>query len=162
MSSSSVTTPTKQIKTDSWMDDVLRTSSNSVKNGKNYSNLLEMERFGPTNVSSEETSTIDYNPIDDIPTIPDVDELQENNLHNESLNLPTVTTYKQLSSDIFRQGRSSLGNLDEIDISILTDCLENEEDIEEPDEPWNWDQLFTQLSVKISTETKSSQVEFKN
>lgn len=73
-----------------------------------------------------------------------------------------VTTYKQLGSDIFPHGKSPLGNLDEIDISILTECLENEEDIDEPDEPWIWDQLFAQLSVKISTEAKATPVEFKN
>lgn len=99
---------------------------------------------------------------DDIPMLPDADELQESLFYNESPNLPSVTTYKQLSSDIFPNGKSTLGNLDEIDISVLTECLENENDIEEPDEPWVWDQLFTQLSIKISTEAKANVVEFKN
>lgn len=73
-----------------------------------------------------------------------------------------VTTYKQLGTDIFPNSKSALGNLDEIDISILTECLENEDYIEEPDEPWIWDQLFAQLAVKISTEAKSTPVEYKN
>ncbi|EJY57712.1 AAEL017155-PA [Aedes aegypti] len=159
--STSVTTPNKQVKTDSWMDDVLRPNNSSTKNGKNYSNLLEMERFGNTNYSLEDSSTVDYI-VDDIPMLPDADELQESLLYNESPNLPSVTTYKQLGSDIFPNSKSSLGNLDEIDISILTECLENEEYIEEPDEPWIWDQLFAKLSVKINTEAKTTPVEYKN
>lgn len=143
------------------MDDVLRPNNSSTKNGKNYSNLLEMERFGNTNYSLEDSSTVDYI-VDDIPMLPDADELQESLLYNESPNLPSVTTYKQLGSDIFPNSKSSLGNLDEIDISILTECLENEEYIEEPDEPWIWDQLFAKLSVKINTEAKTTPVEYKN
>ncbi|XP_058826274.1 uncharacterized protein LOC131686127 [Topomyia yanbarensis] len=153
---SAAVTPTKQVKIDSWMDEVLRTNNGSNKTGKRYSNLLEMERFGNANVSQE------VSPIDDIPMLPDADELQESLLYNESPNLPSATTYKQLSSDIFQRGKSSLGSLDEIDISILTECLEPETDIEEPDEPWIWDKLFAQLSIKICAETKNVAVEFSN
>ncbi|XP_055540044.1 uncharacterized protein LOC129726878 [Wyeomyia smithii] len=153
------TTPTKQIKTDSWMDDVVRTNNGSGKSGKMFSNLLEMERFGNANLSLDASTVIDYNPVDDIPMLPDADELQESLLYNESPNLPSVTTYKQLSSDLFPQGKSSLGSLDEIDISILTESLENEREIEEPDEPWHWDKLFAYLSVQISAEAKTSPIE---
>ncbi|XP_041777233.1 intraflagellar transport protein 43 homolog [Anopheles merus] len=136
------------------------------KNARKFSNILEMERFSNSNIvpMDDSSTTVDYNPIDDIPVLPDADDIHESLLYNESPNLPTVTTYKNLSSDIFASGKASaLGNLDEIDISILTECLESEEDIEEPDEPWTWDQLFTQLSVKISTETKTTPaVEFSN
>ncbi|XP_053696686.1 intraflagellar transport protein 43 homolog A [Sabethes cyaneus] len=148
-------TPTKQVKTDSWMDDVMRTNNGSGKSGKIFSNLLEMERFGNASLSLD-ASTVDYNPVDDIPMLPDADELQESLLYNESPNLPSVTTYKQLSSDLFPQGKSSLGSLDEIDISILTEGLESEKDIEEPDEPWHWDKLFAHLSVQISAEAKTT------
>lgn len=120
-----------------------------------------MERFGNTDYSLEDSNTIEFN-ADDIPMLPDADELQESLLYNESPNLPSVTTYKQLGTDIFPNSKSALGNLDEIDISILTECLENEDYIEEPDEPWIWDQLFAQLAVKISTEAKSTPVEYKN
>ncbi|XP_062549324.1 intraflagellar transport protein 43 homolog isoform X1 [Armigeres subalbatus] len=158
-SDTAATTPTR-VKTDSWMDDVLRTNTVSNKNGKNYSNLLEMERFGNSN-NSDDSNTVEYNP-DDIPMLPDADELHESLFYNESPNLPSLTMYNQLGSDIFPNSKSALGNLDEIDISILTECLEHEDSIEEADEPWIWDQLFAQLSVKISTETKSTSVEYKN
>ncbi|XP_049288767.1 intraflagellar transport protein 43 homolog [Anopheles funestus] len=167
-------TPAK-VKTDSWLEETsigrsLSTltsgaSSGHGKNARKFSNILEMERFSNSNiVSMDDTSTtVDYNPVDDIPVLPDADDIHESLLYNESPNLPTVTTYKNLSSDIFASGKASaLGNLDEIDISILTECLENEEDIEEPDEPWTWDQLFTQLSVKISTEAKTPVLEYSN
>uniref|UniRef100_A0A182LUQ1 Uncharacterized protein n=1 Tax=Anopheles culicifacies TaxID=139723 RepID=A0A182LUQ1_9DIPT len=156
-------TPTK-VKTDSWLEEAsvgrsLSTLTSGASSGPGK------ERFSNSNiVSMDDTSTtVDYNPVDDIPVLPDADDIHESLLYNESPNLPTVTTYKNLSSDIFTSGKASaLGNLDEIDISILTECLENEEDIDEPDEPWTWDQLFTQLSVKISTETKTPIVEYSN
>uniref|UniRef100_A0A182K167 Uncharacterized protein n=1 Tax=Anopheles christyi TaxID=43041 RepID=A0A182K167_9DIPT len=167
-------TPAK-VKTDnSWLEDssigrslstLTSATSGHGKNARKFSNILEMERFSNSNIvpMDDNSTTVDYNPIDDIPVLPDADDIHESLLYNESPNLPTVTTYKNLSSDIFANGKASaLGNLDEIDISILTECLESEEDIEEPDEPWTWDQLFTQLSVKISTETKSPVVEFSN
>uniref|UniRef100_A0A182NE85 Uncharacterized protein n=1 Tax=Anopheles dirus TaxID=7168 RepID=A0A182NE85_9DIPT len=172
-SSTEAGTPAK-VKTDSWMEDtsiarsfssLTTTTSSHGKNVRKFSNILEMERFSNSNVASMDdcSTAVDYNPIDDIPVLPDADDIHESLLYNESPNLPTVTTYKNLSSDIFTSGKASaLGNLDEIDISILTECLETEEDIEEPDEVWTWDQLFTQLSVKISSESKTSVVEFSN
>ncbi|XP_058057518.1 intraflagellar transport protein 43 homolog [Anopheles bellator] len=163
-------TPAK-VKTDSWMEDAsigrsLSTlTSATTKSGRKFLNILEMERFSNSNVESldESNAVVEHNPIDDIPVLPDADDIHESLLYNESPNLPTVTTYKDLGSDIFANGKASaLGNLDEINISILTECLESEEDIEEPDEVWSWDQLFTQLSVKISTETKAPVAEFSN
>ncbi|XP_058120280.1 intraflagellar transport protein 43 homolog [Anopheles ziemanni] len=167
-------TPAK-VKTDSWMEDssigrslssLTTGASGHGKNGRKFSNILEMERFSSNNIISMDDSSstaIDYNPIDDIPVLPDADEIHESLLYNESPNLPSATTYKNLSSDIFTNGKASaLGNLDEIDISILTECLESEQDIEEPDEVWTWDQLFTQLSVKINTETKTPVAEYSN
>ncbi|XP_055593592.1 uncharacterized protein LOC129744966 [Uranotaenia lowii] len=159
MSVSNFNSPTKQVKTDSWMEDVLRTNG-SGKNSRNYSNSLEMERFG--NLSLDEGNYTDINQVDEIPMLPDVDELPESLLYNESPNLPSVTTYRQLSSDIFPPGKSALGSLDEIDITILTECLENEVNIEEPDEPLIWDKLFSQISAKITSETKKPSVEFRN
>ncbi|XP_050082541.1 intraflagellar transport protein 43 homolog [Anopheles aquasalis] len=167
-------TPAK-VKTDSWMEDaspigrslsaLTSATSNHGKNARKFSNILEMERFSNSNVVSmdESSAAVEHNPIDDIPMLPDADDIHESLLYNESPNLPTVTTYKDLASDILANDKASaLGNLDEIDIAILTECLENEEDIEEPDEVWTWDQLFTQLTVKISSETKAPVVEFSN
>ncbi|XP_058454280.1 intraflagellar transport protein 43 homolog [Malaya genurostris] len=147
-SETAASTPTKQVKIDSWMDEVLRSNNVTNKGGRRYSNLLEMERFGNSNISE------DVSPTEDIPMLPDADDLAESLLYNESPNLPSVTTYKQLGSDIFHKSKSALGCLDEIDISVLTETLESEVDIDEPDEPWTWDKLFAQLSNKISTETK--------
>ncbi|XP_053672778.1 intraflagellar transport protein 43 homolog [Anopheles nili] len=167
----SVGTPTK-VKTDSWMEDssIARslstlTTSGSGKQTRKFSNILEMERFNDTNIISmdDNSTTIDYNPIDDIPVLPDADDLHESLLYIDNTNIPSIDTLKNLSSDISPKGKdAALSTLDEIDISILTECLENEEDIEEPDEVWTWEQLFAQLSVKISTETKAPVVEFSN
>uniref|UniRef100_A0AAG5CWQ8 Uncharacterized protein n=1 Tax=Anopheles atroparvus TaxID=41427 RepID=A0AAG5CWQ8_ANOAO len=106
-------TPAK-VKTDSWMEDAsiarslssLTTSAHG-KNTRKFSNILEMERFSNSNVISMDDSNstaIDYNPIDDIPVLPDADDIHESLLYNESPNLPSATTYKNLSSDIFTNG----------------------------------------------------------
>uniref|UniRef100_A0A182XCN4 Uncharacterized protein n=1 Tax=Anopheles quadriannulatus TaxID=34691 RepID=A0A182XCN4_ANOQN len=171
-SSTNATGTPAKVKTDnSWLEES-NSGSTGGPLGRSLSTLTSAttghgkERFSNSNIvpMDDSSTTVDYNPIDDIPVLPDADDIHESLLYNESPNLPTVTTYKNLSSDIFASGKASaLGNLDEIDISILTECLESEEDIEEPDEPWTWDQLFTQLSVKISTETKTTPaVEFSN
>lgn len=41
-------------------------------------------------------------------------------------------------------------SLDDLDLSLLGKCLQ-QVDVAEPDEEWNWDDVFAQISNEINT-----------
>ncbi|XP_055711400.1 intraflagellar transport protein 43 homolog A [Phlebotomus papatasi] len=121
------------------------------KSGKNRTstNLIEQERFQQSN-SPE-------NPEDEIPTIPDLDDIQDDILLNDiapshSISVKMAATYKALNSDMVKLG--NLTSLEDVDLSPLTKCLQMEA-TEEPDEPWYWEELFTSVTTEINS-SKSS------
>lgn len=91
--------------------------------------------------------------IDDIPTIPDLDDFQEEQINDlaprHSMSVQMAATYKVLDKDT---KLGSYADLDDLDLSLLSKCLETG-DLNEPDEEWNWDSLFAQISSEITTRT---------
>ena len=112
-------------------------------------------------VPIEDDRTSDNSEDDDIPVIPDIDEVAEETLVSQIAAPPTVAlnrfaTYKQLDSDLHRH--AGLFTLDgDIDLKLLADVLSSEEDIKEEDEPWEWDKLFSKVSCDLATGNKSDQ-----
>lgn len=106
---------------------------------------VEDDHFQPTDNDSED---------DDIPVIPDIDEVAEEALVSQIAAPPTVAlnrfaTYKQLDSDLHRH--AGLFTLDgDIDLKILANVLSSEEDIKEEDEPWEWDKQFSKVSCDLT------------
>ncbi|KAF7990333.1 hypothetical protein HCN44_000138 [Aphidius gifuensis] len=93
---------------------------------------------------------------DDIPVIPDIDEIQEDNMTSPDLaNAPSVginrvAAYKELDSDLLKN--SSFAMIDDINLSLLTEKLYPDKLLDEPDEVWSWDQLFIQVSSELNSE----------
>lgn len=65
-----------------------------------------------------------------------------------------VATYKELNSELLKQG--AFASLEEIDLSILARCLQNEALLTEPDDEWTWEQLFTEVSADIHADKPKS------
>ncbi|CAL1682859.1 unnamed protein product [Lasius platythorax] len=121
-----------------------------LKSGKSKmtSNIIEQERFRA--VEKEEQQ-------DDIPVIPDLDEIQEDNISSEIASAPTinanrVTAYEELDTDLVKN--AAFTSLDGVSLSLLAEKLYNENLVKEPDEVWNWNLLFTQISSEINSETQ--------
>jgi len=121
-----------------------------LKSGKSKatSNIIEQERFRVTEKEEQE---------DDIPVIPDLDEIQEDNISSEIASAPTVnanrvTAYEELDTDLVKN--AAYTSLDGVSLSLLADKLYNENLVKEPDEVWNWNLLFTQISSEINSETQ--------
>ncbi|XP_014473588.1 PREDICTED: intraflagellar transport protein 43 homolog B isoform X2 [Dinoponera quadriceps] len=121
-----------------------------LKSGKSKtaSNIIEQERFRA--MEKEELE-------DDIPVIPDLDEIQEDNISPEIASAPTVnanrvTAYEELDTDLVKN--AAFTSLDGVSLSLLADKLYNENLVKEPDEVWNWNLLFTQISSEINSETQ--------
>lgn len=113
------------------------------------------ERFQPSVVDSMRSQLSD----DDIPIIPDIEDLHDDHLLDEiteasDLSVNRAAAYKELNSDLLKQG--AFATLDDIDLSILTRCLLGERELAEPDEVWTWDQLFTEVTGEIHADKPKS------
>ncbi|XP_011268804.1 intraflagellar transport protein 43 homolog [Camponotus floridanus] len=121
-----------------------------LKSGKSKmtSNIAEQERFRAIEKEEQE---------DDIPVIPDLDEIQEDNISSEIASAPTinanrVTAYEELDTDLVKN--AAFTSLDGVSLSLLADKLYNENLVKESDEVWNWNLLFTQISSEINSEAQ--------
>lgn len=65
------------------------------------------------------------------------------------MSVEMAATYKVLDKDT-KMG--AYAALDDLDLSLLGKCLETG-DLNEPDEEWNWDTLFAQITSEISART---------
>lgn len=110
-----------------WADELKKVNSK-----KNLLENLEKERFLPSGSSDE----VIIPEIDDVHN--DVEDISEP---------PSKPLNKELNVDILK--RDTMNKLDE-DLSILIECLEPEEELNEPDEVWHWNQVFTSVSAQIS------------
>nr|XP_015205566.1 PREDICTED: intraflagellar transport protein 43 homolog isoform X1 [Lepisosteus oculatus] len=92
----------------------------------------------------------------DIPVIPDLEEVQEEDLTMQvaappSIQVNRVMTYRDLDNDLMKY--SAFQTLDgEIDLKLLTKVLAPEQEVREEDVGWDWDHLFTEVSSELLTE----------
>ncbi|KAI7804241.1 intraflagellar transport protein 43 homolog [Triplophysa rosa] len=92
----------------------------------------------------------------DIPVIPDLEEVQEEDLSMQiaappSIQVNRVMTYRDLDMDLMKY--SAFQTLDgEIDLKLLTKVLAPEQEVREEDVGWDWDHLFTEVSSELQTE----------
>jgi len=68
------------------------------------------------------------------------------------VNANRVTAYEELDTDLVKN--AAYTSLDGVSLSLLADKLYNENLVREPDEVWNWNLLFTQISSEINSETQ--------
>ncbi|XP_072313914.1 intraflagellar transport protein 43 homolog [Eucyclogobius newberryi] len=92
----------------------------------------------------------------DIPVIPDLDEVQEEDLTMQiaappSVQVNRVMTYRDLDNDL--KYYSAFQTLDgEIDLRLLTKVLAPEQEVKEDDVSWDWNHLFTEVSSELLME----------
>ncbi|KAL7741468.1 hypothetical protein ACLKA6_000788 [Drosophila palustris] len=127
-------------------------ADSGLKGLKSKKNSFDDERFQLKSA----TSSI---PTDDIPIIPDLDDIRDEILLNEIVEPPSASinrevTFKELSSDLLSQNAFSA--IEDVDLSILTRCLQLQEGLDEPDELWEWDKLFTEVTAQINADKNSS------
>ncbi|CAH1792560.1 unnamed protein product [Owenia fusiformis] len=139
--------PKPQRRTGGWGDD----SSKRRRGG----DVEEDERLKPTAISDDDNSD------NDIPVIPDLDDVQEEDMSNQVAQAPTmlvnrVSTFRELDNDLLKHAAFlTLDN--EIDLKILAQCLSSEADVTEEDKPWDWDRLFTEVSYDLTTEWEANE-----
>jgi len=103
-------------------------------------------------------SYIDFDDDDngDIPVIPNLEEVQEEDLTQKIALAPQVqvnkvATFRDLDQDLLKH--SAFTTLDnEIDLKLLAKVLSPETEIQEADTHWDWNHLFTEVSSELRAE----------
>ncbi|KAB1278107.1 Intraflagellar transport protein 43-like protein [Camelus dromedarius] len=102
-------------------------------------------------------------PTADIPVIPDLEEVQEEDFVLQvaappSIQVNRVMTYRDLDNDLMKY--AAFQTLDgEIDLKLLTKVLAPEHEVREDDVGWDWDRLYTEVSSELLTEWDPLQVD---
>ncbi|NXP51527.1 IFT43 protein, partial [Heliornis fulica] len=136
-----------------WADDPVLAST---KSGRKHAEEVEDVTL-PTHCCSL---------LADIPVIPDLEEVQEEDLAMQvaappSVQVNRVLTYRDLDKDIKKF--AAFQTLDgDIDLKLLTKVLAPEHELREDDVSWDWDPLFTEVSSELVTEWDLGQSEREN
>ncbi|KAM4662011.1 intraflagellar transport protein 43 homolog [Discoglossus pictus] len=137
--------PPKPLRQGGWADD----SSGPVKSGKRGAEDVEDSRLKQQSLDESDEGG-------DIPVIPDLEEVQEEDLALQvaappSVQVNRVMTYRDLDNDLMRH--AAFQTLDgDIDLKLLTKVLSPEPEVREEDVRWDWDLLYTEVSSELVTE----------
>ncbi|XP_057303278.1 intraflagellar transport protein 43 homolog isoform X1 [Hydractinia symbiolongicarpus] len=102
------------------------------------------------------------NDVDDIPVIPDLEEVQDDDMALQvaappSVQVTRVATYKELDHDF--EKHAGLLTLDgDIDLKLLGSVLSPEAEVIEDDKVWDWDRIFTEVASDLRTEWEKAKV----
>ncbi|XP_012823873.1 intraflagellar transport protein 43 homolog isoform X1 [Xenopus tropicalis] len=136
--------PPKPLRQGGWADD----SSGPSKSTKRMTEDVE-DRLKQQSLDESDEG-------EDIPVIPDLEDVQEEDLALQVASPPSVQvnrvlTYKDLDNDLMRH--AAFQTLDgDIDLKLLTKVLSPEPEVREENVQWDWDLLFTEVSSELITE----------
>ncbi|XP_066280521.1 intraflagellar transport protein 43 homolog A-like [Branchiostoma lanceolatum] len=130
-----------------WADD---TGKEKKRGKKSMDDAVEDARLRSDSPPRRDDSD------EDIPVIPDLDDVQEEDMATQiaappSLQVNKIATYRELDTDLFKQAAFLILD-DEIDLKPLAKCLSAETDVLEEDKPWDWDRLFTEVTSELQVE----------
>ncbi|KAK1793244.1 hypothetical protein P4O66_011632 [Electrophorus voltai] len=138
-----------------WAEET--TGTGSARSGRRQgAEEVEDQRLRPQTPEGSDDES-------DIPVIPDLDEVQEEDLTMQvaappSIQVNRVMTYRDLDNDLMKY--SAFQTLDgEIDLKLLTKVLAPEQEVREEDVVWDWDHLFTEVSSELQTEWEQGERE---
>jgi len=90
-----------------------------------------------------------------MPIIPDLDDVRDEDMAFTVADAPSVAvnrvaTFKELDNDLLKH--VAFATLDDIDLKLLTKRMAPESALREPDNPWNWDVIFAEVSGELQKE----------
>ncbi|XP_032261533.1 intraflagellar transport protein 43 homolog [Phoca vitulina] len=128
-----------------WADDSVKAS----KSGRRASEEIEDHRLRQQSLDGSDDGG-------DIPVIPDLEEVQEEDFALQvaappSIQVNRVMTFRDLDNDLMKY--AAFQTLDgEIDLKLLTKVLAPEHEVREDDVSWDWEHLYTEVSSELLTE----------
>ncbi|XP_074812083.1 intraflagellar transport protein 43 homolog isoform X3 [Natator depressus] len=136
-----------------WADDPVMAPS---KSGRKTAEEVEDHRLRQQSLEGSDDGG-------DIPVIPDLEEVQEEDLAMQvaappSIQVNRVLTFRDLDNDLMKY--AAFQTLDgEIDLKLLTKVLAPEQEVREEDVCWDWDHLYMEVSSELVTEWDLGQSE---
>ncbi|XP_044869775.1 intraflagellar transport protein 43 homolog isoform X2 [Mauremys mutica] len=136
-----------------WADDPVMAPS---KSGRKTAEEVEDHRLRQHSLEGSDDGG-------DIPVIPDLEEVQEEDLAMQvaappSIQVNRVLTFRDLDNDLMKY--AAFQTLDgEIDLKLLTKVLAPEQEVREEDVCWDWDHLYMEVSSELVTEWDVGQSE---
>ncbi|VFV21074.1 intraflagellar transport protein 43 [Lynx pardinus] len=124
-----------------WADD----STKASKSGRRASEEIEDHRLRQQSLDGSDDGG-------DIPVIPDLEEVQEEDF---ALQVAAPPRYITLGVELAGGGEHD----GEIDLKLLTKVLAPEHEVREDDVSWDWDRLYTEVSSELLTEWDLLQAE---
>ena len=126
-----------------WADD-----------SESTSNVFE-EKFSK---AKKKSNFIQDNSDEVIPMIPDLEEVREQELVQQTADAPAVQAnklinFQDLDKDLLKQ--TTFSSLDGIDLSQLTKFCLPESQVKEDDLPWNWDNLISDVTLRLMNDNQS-------
>lgn len=126
-----------------WADD-----------SESTSNIFE-EKFSK---AKKKSNFIEDNSDEVIPMIPDLEEVHEQELVQQTADAPAVQVnklinFQDLDKDLLKQ--TTFSSLDGIDLSQLTKFCLPESQVKEDDLPWNWDNLISDVTLRLMNDNES-------
>ncbi|XP_054571863.1 intraflagellar transport protein 43 homolog isoform X2 [Eptesicus fuscus] len=129
--------------------NALSTEQNRQVSGRKAFEDMEDHRLRPKSLDGSDDGG-------DIPVIPDLEEVQEEDFVLQvaappSVQVNRVMTYRDLDNDLMKC--AAFQTLDgAIDLKLLTKVLAPEQEVREEDVGWDWDHLYTEVSSELLTE----------
>ncbi|KYO25385.1 intraflagellar transport protein 43 homolog isoform X1 [Alligator sinensis] len=136
-----------------WAEDPVMAPS---KSGRKHAEEVEDHRLRQQSLEGSDDGG-------DIPVIPDLEEVQEEDLAMQvaappSIQVNRVLTYRDLDNDLMKY--AAFQTLDgETDLKLLTKVLAPEQEVREDDICWDWDHLYTEVSSELVMEWDLGQSE---
>ena len=126
-----------------WADD-----------SESTSNVFEQKFSKP----KKKSNFIQDNSDEVIPIIPDLEEVREQELVQQTADAPAVQVnklinFQDLDKDLLKQ--TTFSSLDGIDLSQLTKFCLPESQVKEDDLPWNWDNLISDVTLRLMNDNQS-------
>ncbi|XP_055989609.1 intraflagellar transport protein 43 homolog isoform X1 [Sorex fumeus] len=134
-----------------WADDSMKVS----KSGRKAFEEVEDQRL--------KEQSLDRSDDGDIPVIPDLEEIQEEDFVLQvaappSVQANRVMTFRDLDNDLTKYAAFQTLD-DEIDLKLLTRVLAPEHEVREDDVSWDWERLYTEVSSELISEWDQLHVE---
>ena len=95
---------------------------------------------------------------DDVtPLIPDIEEVKDYEMSQQVAEPPSahnqIISFQELDKNLLKQSAFTL--LDGIDLSCLTHFCLPESQVKEPDIPWSWDNLMSDVMSRLASDRQS-------
>ncbi|XP_067137772.1 intraflagellar transport protein 43 homolog [Centruroides vittatus] len=141
--------PPRSRKTGGWAEDppssAMRWLRRSARPNTNANN------------TKQETKTEIDDSDSEIPVIPDLDEVKDEDFVSQIAQAPSVAvnrvaTYQELDNDLLKH--AAFNTLDGIDLRLLTKCLAPENDIKEEVVACTWDIIFADISSELTVDSE--------